>query len=136
MSLWVTIAILLPVAIPVLFYYVVSIFVTMERMEVKELLYSLFAVNGIYIFLGITLFLDLFYDYRHEKVRKLFNPVFYLCAMPILLVSLGFFICILHCVPGGTSLVENRNLVYATAGSAIVLSGVMKFLIIICKNKI
>lgn len=135
MSLWVTIAILLPVAIPVLFYYVVSLFVTMERMGLGDLIYSLFAVNGVYVFLGMTLLLDLFYDYRHEEVRKLFTPVFYLCAMPIFLFSLGLFICMLHCVPNGTPLVENTNFVYATAGSAIVMAGVMKLKIIICKNK-
>lgn len=133
---WFLISIVLPITIPIGFYYVAAVIVRIENIDIGNVLNVLFLVNGVYLFFGITLLLDLFHEHRYEPVRKLFHPLFYIPIIGILVFSLAFFICSLGVIPKdyGHPLKDHAQNIYNFFISIIILVTIAKLVIISLKN--
>jgi hypothetical protein len=69
---WLMTNLILPFFIPFLFAFLLTFIV---KIEFKENLFITLFENGVYIFLGITLFLSVFQDYK--DATSVFSPLLY-----------------------------------------------------------
>lgn len=92
---WSLISIFLPFLAPILFFYF-GLLLNIDTVPPKNfnfwnVIHELFVINGIYLFFGFLLLLDLFNEYKHASVE--FSRTFYLFAF---IISLGT--CILFII--------------------------------------
>lgn len=96
---WFVISILLPFLAPILFFYIGLMqnidVLSLESFNLAKVMNKLFVINGIYLFFGFTLLLDLFNEYKYASVE--FSRVFYLAVFLISLLTCFLFIYNLKC---------------------------------------
>lgn len=89
-STWLLINLVLPIILPVIFVYLCSFIVVMDKNW-----YSFFGTlldKGIYLFVGITLLLNLFQDYNKDDASETFPPKVYFAIAGLLLLTVFLFI--------------------------------------------
>lgn len=96
---WIVISILLPFLAPILFFYLGLMLnmdvLPLESFNLVKAMNKLFVINGIYLFFGFTLLLDLFNEHKYASVE--FSRAFYLIVFLISLLTCFLFIYNLKC---------------------------------------
>jgi hypothetical protein len=126
---WVLINIVTPFVLPLLFAICVSLFYVQVEMSIYGLLLLLLK-NGVYTFLGLTILISLFQDYR--EVPEAFKLHLYLIIMFSCLVIGFIFLSSLGFVPESVAISykENINAFVIATASILTLSLYFKYRIL------
>ena len=130
---WVLICIVSPVVLPLFFALCVSLFYVRIEMSMYELFQLLFK-NGVYTFLGLTILISLFQDYR--EAPEAFTLLLYLTILFSFFIIGFIFLSSLGFVPKDKAISFEENLFAfsITTAAILSLSLLFKYRILIIKH--
>lgn len=138
---WGKITILASFCVPIIYFYLATLMVERDvekipSINILKVIDIFFIKNGIYIFFGTTLLLDLLHDYK--STPDVFNkPYFILIFSVIFIATFPFFICAIGYVTPGANipLKENSIFYYSFFTSTVLFVVYIKNKIFINKSK-